>query len=86
MQVPQEQLAATKYTAGSMASLAHAVLAVVLTSSTSCDDLLAAAAAGFVYVSAVDVENGKLSLLCPSPAALPSAVLLGGTIKELGLL
>ena len=83
MQVPQEQLAATRVTAA--ISLLNAVLAVVLTSSSKCDDLLAAPAAGFVYVSAVDVESGKVTLLAPSPAALPSNVLLSGAIKEMGL-
>eukprot|EP00128_Syssomonas_multiformis_P012605 Colp12_sorted_trinity150504_noHs@8381 len=37
--------------------------------------------AGFVYVSHVDVAKEKLTILSPSPGALPSRILLSGTIK-----
>jgi hypothetical protein len=39
--------------------------------------------AGAVYVTSVDVENGRVTVLAPSPVALPGAVLLKGAQKWL---
>lgn len=46
-----------------------------------CDDLLAAPVAGFVLVSRVDLERKRITLLSPSPLALPSTTLLAGSLK-----
>ena len=47
----------------------------------TCDDLLRSNAAGFVCVTGVDMEREKVTLLAPSPLALPTAWLLAGTLK-----
>ena len=81
VRLQRDQLAATPLTAAQYPSLVHSVLAVVLTDSSKCDDLLQANIAGFVFVTAVDVERQKITLLSPSPLALPSTRLLSGTVK-----
>lgn len=44
-------------------------------------NLLNANIAGFISVVQIDIENDKMTLLCPCPGALPSNVLLVGGIK-----
>ena len=43
--------------------------------------LLAANAAGFVWVSSVDIERQKITLLAPAPLMTQSLMLLAGSIK-----
>ncbi len=45
------------------------------------EQLLASNAAGFVYVSDVDVAKGTLTYLAPSPGPLPGKLLLAGSFK-----
>lgn len=82
--LPQDQLAATRVAAAQWPSLTHAVLAVVFSEeSAKCDDLVGASAAGFVYVSSVDMDKQQVTLLAPSPLPMPTATLLAGSIKWL---
>ena len=62
-------------------SLLFSLLAVVHAESTSCDDLLRANAAGFVWVSAVDAEKQKVTLLAPAPLTNTNPTLIAGSIK-----
>lgn len=64
-------------------SLLKSVLAVSLAQSADQDEVLAAPIAGMVYVTHVDVDGGRATLLAPSPAALPSTVIICGAIKWL---
>jgi len=77
----RDQLAASPLSTAQFPSLVHSVLAVALTDSGRCDDLLQASIGGFVFVSAVDMERQKITLLSPSPLALPSTRLLAGSVK-----
>lgn len=81
MKLPENQMIASQLPPARYPSLVHSVLAVVYAPSGTCDDLLGAPAAGFVWVSAVDMERQKVTLLAPSPVALPSSWLLSGTLK-----
>jgi len=77
----RDQLAATLLATAHFPSLVHSVLAVAMTDSNKCDDLLQANVAGFVFVTAVDMERQKITLLSPSAAVLPSTRFLAGAIK-----
>ena len=79
----QDQLAASRVAAAQWPSLTQSVLAVVFCESDKCDDLLAASVAGFVYVTAVDMDKQQVTLLSPSPLAMPTTSLLAGSIKWL---
>jgi len=81
VRLPRDQLVATLVLPAQYPSLLHSVLAVVLTDNSKADDLLQANAAGFVLVTAVDMERQKITLLSPSPFALPSTRLLTGSVK-----
>ena len=77
----RDQMAATLMSTAQYPSLLNSVLAVALTDSNKCDDLLQANIAGFVFVTAVDMERQKITLLSPSPISLPSSRLLTGAVK-----
>ena len=81
VRLPRDQLIATLVPPAQFPSLLHSVLAVVATDSSKCDDLLQASAAGFVFVTAVDMDRQQITLLSPSPLSLPSSRLLTGSIK-----
>lgn len=84
MRLQRDQLAATLLSIAQYPSLVHSILAVAMTESNKCDDLLQANIAGFVFVTAVDLEHQKITLLAPSPISLislPSNRLLTGSIK-----
>ena len=81
MRMAENQMASKQLPAALYPSLCYSLLAVLHAESGKCDDLLAANAAGFVWVSAVDIEKMKITLLTPSPLAMPSLVLLQGSIK-----
>ena len=83
MKVPDNQLASQQLPPKLYPSLMHTVLARVHAESVSlsCDDLLRANAVGFVWVSAVDLDKQKMTLLTPAPLALPSLTLIGGTLR-----
>ena len=57
------------------------MLAVVFSEGASCDELLRASVAGFVYVTQVDMEKQQVTLLAPSPLPMPTAWLLAGSVK-----
>jgi len=76
---PEPKLIAHQLPPARFPSLLHSVLAVVFSQNGKCDDLLRANAAGFVWVSHVDSEKQKLTLLTPSVVALPSVWLLTGS-------
>ena len=81
VRLPRDQLIAPPVPKAQFPSLLHSILAVVSTGSSTCDDLLQANAVGFVFVTAVDMERQKITLLTPSPSALPYCRLLTGSIK-----
>ena len=81
MRLPDNQLASQQLPAKLYPSLMNSLLCVLHTDATRCDDLLRANAAGFVWVSAVDAEKQKMTLLAPSPLAMPSLTLLAGSLK-----
>ena len=81
MKLPDNQFVATQLPTSRYPSLVQSVLAVVFSDSGTCDDLLRSNAAGFVCVTGVDMEREKVTLLAPSPLALPTAWLLAGTLK-----
>ena len=81
IKLPDNQLASQQLPPRLYPALAYSILAVLHTKSGKCDDLLRANVAGFVWASAVDVERQKLTLLAPSPLAMPSLTLLVGSIK-----
>ena len=81
MKLPENQLASSQVPPPLYPSLAHSVLAVVHAEAAHCDDLLGANAAGFVWVSHVDAEKGKLTLLTPAPLGTTSPILLSGSLK-----
>ncbi|KAJ2944645.1 hypothetical protein O0L34_g4001 [Tuta absoluta] len=56
-------------------ALAHRLLAVSFAAGPD-DDVLHSNLAGFVTVTAVDVERGTLTILSPQPRPLPNTVLL----------
>lgn len=61
-----------------------AVLAVSFAPSAEEEAVLGANIAGIVYVTHVDMENARVTVLAPSPAALPGgSVLVAGDIKWL---
>lgn len=61
-----------------------AILAVSFATSADEETVLAANVAGIVYVTQVDTENLRVTVLAPSPSALPGGpVLLTGDIKWL---
>jgi hypothetical protein len=65
-------------------SMLKTVLAVLFAPHRADDGaILSAHMAGAVYVTSVDVENGRVTVLAPSPVALPGAVLLKGAQKWL---
>ena len=72
---------AFKLAPSSWPSLLKSVLAVSYAQSADEDAVLAANIAGVVYVTHVDLEGGRVTVLAPSPVAMPGAVLLTGTIK-----
>ena len=59
--------------------LLHAVMAVSY--STEAGQLVQRNVAGFVFVSAVDVQKKTVTLLTPAPGPLPSMCFLTGTVK-----
>lgn len=78
----EDQLAAKQLPPFQFAALAHSLLALVHAESGHADHLLAANAAGFVWVSAVDQEKQKITLLAPAPlAAGQQVLLLAGSVK-----
>ena len=81
MTVQQNQLASQQLPPNLYPSLSYSLLAVVHAESGKCDDLLTATAAGFVWVSSVDIEKQKITLLAPAPLTTPSLMLLAGSIK-----
>ena len=81
VKLARDPLAAVLVPPSQYPSLVHSILAVVLTESSKCDDLLTANAAGFVFVTMVDMERQKITVLSPSPLALPSTRLLVGSLK-----
>lgn len=81
MKLPDNQLASQQLQPKQFPSLSHSVLCVLYAESGNCDDLLRANAVGFVWVSSVDVEKQKLTLLSPSPLHTPTPVLLAGSLK-----
>lgn len=81
MRMAENQLASKQLPPSLYPSLSHSLLAVLYAESEKCDDLLAANAAGFVWVSAIDTERQKLTLLAPSPLVTPTLTLLAGSIK-----
>lgn len=81
MKLPQDQLAAQRLTPAQFPSLVHSILGLVYSETDSCDDLLNACAAGFVFVDSVDVEHQTMTLLAPSLGELPSNRYLLGSIK-----
>ena len=87
MRMAENQLASQQLPPTLYPSLSYSLLAVLHSQAGlapeggKCDDLLAASAAGFVWVSAVDVERQKITLMAPSPLVVPSIVLLQGSVK-----
>ena len=81
MRMAENQMVSKQLPAALYPSLCYSLLAVLHVESAKCDDLLAANAAGFVWVSVVDIEKMKITLLTPSPLAMPSLILLQGSIK-----
>ena len=81
MRIEENLLAAKQLPHSLYPSLSHSVLALVYSESGLCDDLLAANVVGFVWVSGVDLEKQKITLLAPSPLAMPALWLLAGSIK-----
>jgi polyribonucleotide 5'-hydroxyl-kinase len=61
--------------------LTYSLAAVVYCSDPS--ELLRASVAGFLYISKVDLDRRTLTVLSPCPGALPSRILVVGTIKWL---
>ena len=84
LKLPKDQLAATRLTTAQLGSLVNTLLALVFSPSGRCDDLLQAAVAGVVCITAVDKEKQKITLLSPSPLPLPSSTLLSGTLRWSG--
>jgi polyribonucleotide 5'-hydroxyl-kinase len=62
-------------------TLLKSILAVSYAQSTDDDAILSANIAGVVYVTHVDVESARVTVLAPSPAALPGSVLMKGSLK-----
>lgn len=81
MKLPENQMASSQLAPSSYPSLTHSLLAFVYADSHSCDDLLRASAAGYVWVSAVDLAAQKITLLAPTAFTSMPIRLLGGTIK-----
>ena len=81
MKLQENQLASQQLQPKQFPSLMHSLLCVLYAASGSCDDLLRANAVGFVWVSAVDVDKQKVTLLAPSPLHTPSPTLLSGSLK-----
>jgi polyribonucleotide 5'-hydroxyl-kinase len=81
MKVPDDQMVAHQLPVSRYPSLMYSVLAVMMSDSGQCDDLLRANVAGFVWVTQVDMERQKVTVLTPSPVALPSCWLLAGSVK-----
>ena len=81
MKVPDDQMLSAQLPPSRYPSLTHSILAVMRAPGGTCDELLAATAAGFVWVTHVDMERQKITVLAPSPVALPSCWLLSGSIK-----
>ena len=81
MKLQENQLASKQLPPNLYPSLSYSLLAVVHAESGKCDDLLAANAAGFVWVSSVDIERQKITLLAPAPLMTQSLMLLAGSIK-----
>ncbi|CAN0549324.1 unnamed protein product, partial [Ectocarpus sp. 12 AP-2014] len=48
---------------------------------TRAQELLNSNAAGFVYVTEVDMDKRRLAVLSPCPGSLPSRFLIAGTVK-----
>ena len=61
--------------------LEHSVLA--LSHADSVDEVLSANIAGFIHVKDVDMKEGKISFLAPSPGGLPKSILIMGSLKWL---
>ena len=59
--------------------LTHSVLAV--SHAKDPEDILSSNVAGFIHVTEVDVQRGSMTYLSPSPTALPSNILVAGTVK-----
>ena len=84
VKLPEDQMASTAIPPSHYPSLSHLLLAVVRTSSASCDDLLDASCAGYVWVQHVDLERQKVQILAPSGLQAPTLRLLAGSIKWSG--
>ena len=67
--------------AGGAGGATDAAGAAAASSAVTGNALLQRNVAGFVYVSAVDVQKKTLTLLAPAPGPLPSMTFLTGTIK-----
>lgn len=83
MKIQEGQLGSSQLLPSHFPSLVHSVLSLVYADSATCDDLLKANSTGFVWVSHVDPENQKITLLAPAPIALGAAPLhlLLGSLK-----
>ncbi len=61
--------------------LLHSLLAVIYC--TSSDQILSSNVAGYVYVTEINVEKQKITLMVPCAGPLPTKFLLAGTLKWL---
>ncbi len=84
VKLPEDQMASTSIPPSHYPSLSHSLLAVVRAPTASCDDLLDAACAGYVWVQHVDLERQKVQILAPSGLQAPTLRLLAGSIKWSG--
>jgi len=81
---PRHAVRAVKLGVKSWPGMLKAILAVSFAQSGDDENsVLAANIAGIVFVTNVDVENGRVTVLAPSPVAFPGGVLLAGSIKWL---
>lgn len=81
---PRHAVRVVKLSDKSWPSQLKAILAISFAHSAEEEAVLGANIAGIVYVTHVDVENARVTVLAPSPAAFPGgSVLLAGDIKWL---
>ncbi|XP_020592134.1 protein CLP1 homolog [Phalaenopsis equestris] len=59
--------------------LIHAILAISYAKEP--DQIISSNIAGFLYVTEIDVESKRITLLAPCPGELPSRLLIMGTLK-----
>lgn len=72
----------------SLSNLSNAILALTYLSidsyeDPSPDEIVESSIAGFVHVSEIDNEKGRLTLLSPSPGRLPKNYFIMGSLKWL---